>query len=137
MENNHQENWFFEQAIELENDHLFLAGDLIQQMEKCVNAHNLQLGLMPEYFDQIQHQLVIKETQTEKKAFYGEALKIRTWIEQTHELYVVRITIIYCQKKQSTIWVNQSKWGCLDLKTKRLNRLPPTVFQVYKENECI
>ena len=137
MENSHQENRFFEQELRLENYPLFLASDLIQQMEKCVNAHNLHLGLTPEYFDQIQHQLVIKEIQTERKSFYGEALKIRTWVKQTHELYVVRITIIYCQKQQNTIWINQSKWGCLDLKTKRLNRLPPTVFQIYKANECI
>ena len=137
MENNHQENRFFEQEIPPENHHLFLASGLIQQMEKCVNAHNLYLGLTPEYFKQIQHQLVIKETKTETKSFHGEALRIRTWIEQTNELYVVRITIIYCQKQQSTLWVNQSKWGCLDLKTKRLNRLPPTVFQIYKVNECI
>ena len=129
----------FDLKIQVQPAHIDVLGHVnnvmyIQWMQDVAEAHIEALGLGMAQYLELKHAMVAVEhhVQYRKAAFEGEEVILRTWLNDINALYSFRQYAFYRPKDQSILFVDNTKWACIEIATGRPKRMSPSFTHAYQ-----
>ena len=129
----------FDLKITVQPEHIDILGHVnnvvyVQWMQDVASAHIETLGLGVEVYLKLKHAMVAVEhhVQYRKAALEGEELILRTWLCDLNALYSLRLYAFYRPQDKSLLFMGNTQWACVEIKTGRPKRMSPTFTQAYQ-----
>ncbi len=106
----------------------------VQWMQDIATQHIAHLGLGLNEFQVLRHAMVAVEhrVQYRKATLLGDALILRTWLDDLSGLYSSRQYAFWRPIDQTLVFVGHTKWACVEIATGRPKRMSPTFLQAYQ-----
>ena len=129
----------FDLKITVQPEHIDILGHVnnvvyVQWMQDVASAHIETLGLGVQEYLKLKHAMVAVEhhVQYRKAALEGEELILRTWLSDLNALYSFRQYAFYRPQDKSLLFMGNTQWACVEIKTGRPKRMSPTFTQAYQ-----
>ena len=129
----------FDLKIKVKSEHIDVLGHVnnvlyVHWMQDVASAHIEHLGLGLQQYIELKHAMVAVEhhVQYRKAAFEDEEIILRTWLDDINALYSFRQYAFYRPKDKSILFLANTKWACIEIKSGRPKRMSPSFTQAYQ-----